>query len=278
MADAPRVTIHIGPQTALGRALNDCARLARKTPRTDGRLILPNRIANRMARHLLVSGDPLEDRQETFRASIENDGKPVYLSFLHALDAPQTAFQNKELYPDVEITLARLSALLGQADMQIVVTLDALHRFFLAAASEPLDARLRVTPWDVLYELSWAELMEEIRHAFPMHDILVLTPKAAALQSSGLLTRFFGAQFTAKSDARMLLRLALSAEGQNRLDRLEDVTETEAEGLLAAFPVEPDPGELRQRLGIDSVTADLLDQRFEADMDLIEDMRGVTVL
>lgn len=277
MADAPRLTIHLGPQTALGRALNNCARIARKTPRSDGRLILPNRKAHRMTRHLLISPDALEVRQAAFRDAFDNDGEPVYLSFLHALSAPQTAFQNNELFPDVEVTLARLSALLDGADLQIVVTLDALHRFFLAAASDALDARLRTTPWDALYELSWAELMEEIRRAFPNTPILILTGSSAARCSEALLRRFFGDEFVTTVDANVLLEIALNEKGQDKLRALPNVSQSEAELLLESFPAQPEPAELRQRIGIDLVTADLLDQRFASDMAVIERIDGVSV-
>ena len=48
--------------------------------------------------------------------------------------------------------------------------------------------------------------------------------------------------------------------------------------LYASFAVRPDPLEIRTRLGIEKITATLLDQRFADDMDAIRSLPRTEVI
>ena len=281
MLDPTALTLFIGPQTRLGHALNDCARFASKDSENQDVLILPNRVATRTIRHIMMSGAPLEDQKAEYEERFGNGGHPVVLSMLHVLGGAQTAFQKGELFPDSEVTLARLSALVGGRDTRIVATLDTLHHFFLAADTGPLHERVRKSGWEVLYELKWSDLVQEVVAAFPSAQILVLTPKGAAMQSESLLMSFFGEPFVSAHDTLLLARLCLGDDGVRQLDRLleEDALTPEAlEHLIESMPFAHKDSEVHEKLGIDRVTMDLLQQEFLSDLDVIERMPGVRVL
>ena len=73
-----------------------------------------------------------------------------------------------------------------------MLAIDPLPEFFLAAGSEGLEARVRNTGWEYLYEISWAELVREVAAMLPGSPILVLTGKGTGAATEAVQARLFG--------------------------------------------------------------------------------------
>ncbi len=281
MAELPPLTILLGPQTELGLTLNSLVRTERASFAEHGLTAWPNRIATRLLREGVKGTDPIAERRTAFQAAIAPIGPPVFLSAVNYFGAPTSAFQKAELFPDVEALLLGMAELVAGSSPRLVVTLDAVHRFFLDAASEALQRRVSGTAWEVLYELSWADLLTEIVAALPGCKVLVLTPHAAAVQSPDVLTSLFGPAANTLEDPWALARICLTLTGQAALDNLLTVGPVgpeRVEELLAAFPVVPEPAVVQEKLGMDTLTTTLIEQRFREDLRGIEVMDRVQVL
>lgn len=279
MPDLPALTLFLGPQTRLGLALNALVRVRRGMLEQAGVTAIPSRLATPAVRQALDAARPVGERREALNGPF--DGKPRLLSAVNIFGPPRAAFSNGELFPDVEAALAGLAEVTGTTAPRIVLTLDRLANFILAANSAPLAARVKATPWEVLYELSWADLVAEIRVFLPDSEILVLTPHGAAVSSQIVLGALFGDAAAVLPDAHALLRASLNTTGHAVLDRMQ-AQDTGDPGILeelyTSFAETPDPAMIEAVLGIDKVTAALLDQRFEDDLRTIAALDRVRVI
>lgn len=276
MTDLPPLTILLGPQTSVSLALNAIAREQRAVLANAGLAAWPSRLSAPLLRRCLDDRPPYE-RETEF--ATETAIRPAFMSAVNFFGPPQAGMMKGEMFPDAEKSLAGLSDIAPKA--RILIGIDTLPAFFLAAGSEPLEARVRRTSWEVLYDLSWADLVREIKAALPDSALIVLTPDGAGRYAEGTLRRLLGDAVDALPDRRALLRAAIADTGRAVLDRLvtegDPPQETLAE-LYASFAVRPTPGNVQQRLAIDKVTAALLDQRFAEDVDAIQMLPGIEVI
>lgn len=285
LADAERpgaasgdLTLLLGPPTRLAHELNAMVREGRARLAEADIRALPQRPA---ARLLWRAMDGDEAGEDLFARAEAGPGERVVLSAIQVFGGDKALLEKGEILPGLEASLARLAPAIGARAPLVVLTLDALHRVFADIGSDMLAARVAATPWDALYELSWADFADAFREALPEARVLVVTPSSAAVRARDLLARLFGDEGAAALDPARLLRVALTPAGQAALDRLSEagaVGPERAEELLAAFAEAPDPGDLRRRFGIDPVTAALLDQRFAEDLATLEAMAGIEVL
>jgi len=162
---------------------------------------------------------------------------------------------------------------------RIIVCIDVLPAFFLAAGSAPLELRVKNTPWEALYELSWADLVQEVLDALLRAEVLVLGPGAAG--SASLMQVIFGAVEPGLSKRHLPLRAVVSETGHAVLDQIasqDDVAPSVLADLYQSFATRPSVEEVTNRLGIDKVTQALLDQRFDEDLRALSAMARVQVL
>ena len=164
---------------------------------------------------------------------------------------------------------------------QVVLAVEPLPRLFLAAGSERLESRVRATGWEDLYELGWAELARSVVERMKAARLLVLTPGGMALRSQEVLERIFGDEITRVSDPNWLFRQAINATGIAVLDRLLETANPDAvtlKELYESFAVEPSVEEIETRLGIEKITATLMEQRFREDLDAIAGLPRTEVI
>ncbi|MEO1537198.1 MAG: hypothetical protein AAFR73_05660 [Pseudomonadota bacterium] len=275
MSDLPALTIILGPQTRSSLALNAHLRENRQHFAGQGMVALPSRLASPMMRRAIDSR-PLEERLAEFRAAT---GKgPAVLSAINMFGPPQAGLAKGELFPDAELSLAGLEPIVGSA--RVVLAMDPMPDFFLAAQSEALEQRVQQTPWEVLYELSWYELVAELVEFLPDASFLVLTGKSVMQDTRRLEATIFGAHVENAPHPYTLIRHMISETGVAVLRRMlangapDDATLAE---LQTSFAVGATAQELRDRLGIDKVTGILLAQRFEEDIARISELPRVQV-
>ena len=276
MSDLPPLTILLGPHTGLSLGLNTIVRTERAALVAAGLDAMPSRIASPMLRRCL-NDRPAEERAAEFAKATAN--RPVFLSALNFFGPPQAGMLQREMFPNVEKSLAALAEIAPRA--RLVMCVDALPALFLAAGSEPLEARVLRTPWEVLYELSWAELAQEIKVALPDAELIVLTPESSGRNARTTLHRLFGTAAMTMSDPNALLRSVITETGHAVLDRLVaegDASDAMLAELHASFARRPTQMECNQRLGIDKVTFALLEQRFAEDLAAIHALPGTRVL
>jgi hypothetical protein len=270
------LTLLLGPQTRLALAINSLVRQQRAALTQAGLRALPARLAQPLMRKNLDSSDPLDVRREAFSEDIEGR---TFLSAVSFLGPPPLSLGERELMPEAEHWLAALGELSPRA--HIVLAIDRLPAFFMAAGSAPLERRVRATPWEVLYELSWSDLIDEILVALPDSKLSVLTPDLAAVRSPETLELLFGEAAGSLPDPYVLLRSMISETGHAVLDRVLTKGKpkvTTLEELHAAFDEKASPEEVRERLGMDNLTQTLLNQRFDEDLNAIGSMAGIEVL
>lgn len=276
MSDIPELTILLGPVTGVSTALNWLVRKYSGALADAGVVAYANRFASPILRRHL--GDkPAEARALAFHE--ETAKRPALLSALNFLGSPHAGLKAGEIFPNAEVSIAGLTAIAPQA--RLVLSIDTLPAFFLAAASDPLEARVRRTRWEVLYELSWADLAREVKEAVPDCDLLVLTPDGAATGGPHVLRHLFGNAADVFPDGYALLRAQMGQTGHAVLDRLIKDGEPSSdvlEELQKSFAVRPTKDELQVRLGLDKVTATLLDQRFAEDVEAIRALPGTQVI
>lgn len=258
------LTLFLGPQTALALSLNGVIRAHRAALAAEGLHAVPSRLATPGLRKNL-DGRPFPERQQEF-AKVRGAGA-AFLSAVHFLGGPEAGFHQGELFPDVEALLAGLHDLAG--DARLLLAVDTLPAFFAAAESEALAGRVRETPWEALYDLGWVDLARELLRAMPGSDLVVLTPRNAAIHSGAVLGALFGRAARALPDPQVLLREAISDTGRAVVARMTGeggITGNMASELYDSFAVRPGRDEIRERFGIDPVTSDLLEDRFREDL------------
>lgn len=270
------LTLLLGPQSRLALAINSIVREQNGLLSEGGLRALPARLAQPLIRRNLVQNKPLDARREAFSEDTEG---PIFLSAISFLGTPPVSLGERELLPEAERWLASLGELSPRS--HVILTIDRLPDFFLAAGSAPLERRVRATPWETLYELGWSDLVDEILVALPDCKLSVLTPDTAAVRSPETLKLLFGSASERLPDPYALLRAMISETGHVVLDRLlaegDPKLET-IEELRASFGIYVDPTEAETRLGIDKLTHTLLNQRFDEDLANIRSMPGIEVL
>lgn len=275
--DFPRLTIFIGPQSAHGLAVNLAVRDNRPAMIQSGLIANPTRIASPALRSLADDGQTLDERRAAF-TSFSADG-PAFFAALNFLGAPHRGFRRSELFPEAEIHLGALAEVAGDRTFRMILAPDALPDLFLAAGSDVLEDRVTETPWEQLYELSWADLVEGLLDCLPKVELLVLTHAGLALGGHSLAERLFGPGAEAM-DPRVFLRETLNVTGQAVLDRMGSglPPETAARELYQSFAERADVETCRTRLGMDRLTRKLLHQRFDEDIGRIAAMDRVEVI
>lgn len=277
MSDLAPLTLVIGPQTAMALSLNALVRTLRVRLRQAGLIALPSRVASPLLRRNLDPHLNISDRKADLAAQVATG--PALLSAVSFLGAPQAGLHQGELFPDAEKALAGLGALVGPA--RVVLVVDSLPAFFLAAGSDVLEARVRRHDWETLYELGWADLAREIVAAVPECELLILSPRGAAVRSPETLERLFGPAASAVQNPYVFLKGAISETGVAVLNRtLEETTPDAAMlgDLYDSFAGRPDPTLVAERLGIDKLTMTLLDQRLAEDLEAIASLPGAEVI
>ncbi|MEM7631039.1 MAG: hypothetical protein AAF227_03330, partial [Pseudomonadota bacterium] len=139
---------------------------------------------------------------------------------------------------------------------------------------------VRRTPWEMLYELSWHELLSELVELLPDASFLVLSGQRVGAKLPELEARLVGAINEPLPSPHALLRHLITETGVAVLDRMLANEAPDAATLLdlyGSFAQASTLQERRERLGIDKVTGILLDQRFEEDLAAIETLPRVEV-
>ncbi|MEO9827574.1 MAG: hypothetical protein ABJF50_24490 [Paracoccaceae bacterium] len=270
------LTLLLGPQTRLALAINSIVRQQHAVLSQGGLRALPARLAQPLVRRNMDPSEPLDARREAFSEDTEG---LTFLSAVSFLGPPPVSLGQRELLPEAERWLASLGELSPRS--HLVLTIDRLPDFFIAAGSAPLERRVRATPWEVLYELSWSDLIDEILVALPDCKLSVLTPDLAAVRSPETLKLLFGDAAEGLPDPYFLLRSMISQTGRMVLDRVLAEGKPKLatlEELRASFGPAATPEEIHERLGIDKLTQTLLNQRFDEDLEAIGEMPGIEVL
>ncbi|MEM6387455.1 MAG: hypothetical protein AAF718_14590 [Pseudomonadota bacterium] len=276
MSAGTALTLLLGPQTPLALAINAHLRENREFLRAQCTAAMPSRLASPLVRRAL-DHRPLDERMKEFHAAVGNG--PAFLSAINMFGSPQEGLALGELFPDAEVTLAGLDPIIGEA--RIVLSIDVLPALFLAMESPMLEARVRRTSWEVLFELSWFDLVSELVALLPSASFLVLSGPKATTDIFQLEKRLFGSQADLFPRRFTLLRHLISETGGAVLDRI--VAHGKLDGpvvteLLASFALKPSQETIRDKLGIDRLTGILLQQRFEEDVAQIATLDRVEVL
>lgn len=275
MASLPVLTILLGPQTRVSLALNAHLRENRQHLHDQGMIALPSRLASPMVRRAL-DDRPLEERLAEFTAATA--AGPAILSAINMFGPPQAGLAKGELFPDAELTLAGLDPIIGPA--RIVLAIDALPEFFLAAQSDALEDRVRKTPWEVLFELSWYDLVNELVALLPTAQFLILAGPTVGAALPRLEEALLGAAAGTLPSPYTLLRHLISETGSAVLDRMLERGAPDADtlaDLFQSFAMTAPLSEQKERLGLDKVTSILLDQRFEEDLGRIAALPRVEI-
>ena len=256
------LTLILGPQTRGAMALNDYIRETGGALSGEGVRVLPKRFAAPLIRQALDQSTPLQDRLAAFEDAVAPG--PTVLSALTVLGRPEAALKNGTLFEGMDAVFEGLQPFAGTA--RFVLTVDRLPAFYLAQGSDRLEARVKATPWDVLYELGWARLAEALSQALPKAELLVVTPEGLARRPAAAMARIFGVTV---GDPIRFLRAAMTETGRAVLDRMlasgvpEQATLDE---LSASFADTPSLSDIHDRLGIEKITAELLEQRYREDL------------
>lgn len=276
MDGLPTLTLLLGPQTIVSLALNALAREYRHAFVEKGMTVMPSRVASPLIRRCL-DDRPLAERQADLAADLPR--KPALLSAVNFFGPPEAGLVKREIFPDAEVKLAGLAELAPRA--RVVLAVDPLHEFFLAAGSEALEGRVRRTSWEDLYELSWADLVREVIEMLPDSPILVLTGKGTGGASGEVLTRLFGDAASALPETQPFIRHLVTETGQAVLGRMCERGGPDPAMLAelhTSFAQRPTREDIAERLGIEKVTRTLLDQRFDEDLAALRAMPAVEVI
>ncbi|MCV6594269.1 MAG: hypothetical protein OIF48_15050 [Silicimonas sp.] len=275
MAEA--LTLILGPQSTGGLLLNQFVREQGKALARAGVRALPLRRAAPLVRRMNDGARPFRDRKAEFLR--ETAQRPVVLTALNAFGPPDTAFLQGALYPGAEEILNPLGKMAGLC--QAVLVIEPLPQFFLAPGVERLEARLRATPWEVLYEQNWVGLARQVLDRMKAASLLVLTPRGMALRSPEVLGRLFGAAAPDLAGPHWLLHQSVTETGQGVLERVLAQKAAPPEMLAEvydAFARVPSRDDLQARLGIEKITAELLAQRFDEDCATLARLPRVEVI
>lgn len=278
MGEAPDLTLILGPVTPLALRLNALIRAERAALETAGCRAWPTRLATPGLRSVIEPEVSPVERGRRF-AELAGEGQAV-LAAIGFFGHPSGGLAGRDLLPDLEMMLAALAGPLSLRPARVVFTIDSLPAFFLAANSDALDAKVRETPWETLYDLSWTDTALELLAALPNADVAIASPKGAAVRSAEMMGWLFGAASEALSDPFGLLEMSVDEIGRDALAkaRASGVPRESTLGeLYDTFRIGPDPKERTARLGIDKLTATLLDQRLDEDLHAIRQIDRVTV-
>lgn len=273
----PDLTILIGPYTRLSRAINATIRAGRGPLRSVGVAAFPTRIASPSARALALDEAPADVRRATFQTRLGAEG-PFLLAALNFLGAPSRSLHKRELFPHMASVCLGL-AKSWDASLRLVLAVEPLDLFFASVGSDALAKRVRATPWEALYEVSWADLAGDIAAATPQAELCVITPETALCRSEQLARTVFGSASEA-IDPKAWQDAHLSEEGKAAVAQLADTSPTEGMMLELgeALGNTPTAEEIEMRFGIDRLTQTLLRQRFEEDLARIADLPGIRML
>lgn len=274
---ADQLTLVLGPQTTGALQLNTFVRQAGGVMAKHGVRTLPTRVAAPLLRRCIDTERPYRERKADFEREVAS--RPALLSALSVFGPPEMALAKGQFFPHAENVLGPIGKIAGHCEVVLVV--DSLPRLFLASDSEKLEARVRATGWEQLYELGWADLARAITDKMKAARLLVLTPQGMALRSPEVLERLFGNGITSLADPLWLFRQAINETGHAVLDRLlgsgtpDPATLKELHG---SFAVQPSQEEIERRLGIEKITAALLEQRFGEDLDAMAGLPRTEVI
>ena len=263
------LTLLLGPPTRLSRALNDIVREERGGLDEAGLSTFPSRVGDRVLRDVM-GGGAAGDLRATLDAEA---GRPVFLGAIKGLAAPSGAFRSRELLPDAEAFLAHWARVADGLETNVVLTIDPLPDFVFALDHAAANSAVAAMPWDALYELSWAEVVQAVARAMPGAAITVLTTRGAFVSAETVLPLIFGGGAAAVPPDR--LRRALlgdvsddsPARGVARLGALYD-----------AHVPQPPAGWASTALGLDRVTVRLLEDRFAEDLEALRALPGVSLV
>lgn len=262
------LTLIFGPQSTGALHLNTFIRHAGSGLTKLGLRALPTRSASPLMRRLMDSERPFRERRADFDR--ETVPRPAVLAALNLFGPPDAAYAKRAFFPNFDATLGPIRKITGPSTVVLVV--EPLHHLFLASGSERLEARVRTAGWETLYELGWADLVRSVSDKMEGCTILVLTPRGMALRSREVLERLFGDQVSTITDPYWLFRQSVSETGGAVLDRMLGSGTPDAamlEDMYTSFALSPSPDVVEQRLGIEKITAMLLEQRFAEDLDAI---------
>lgn len=265
---ADDLTLILGPQSTGALQLNTFVRQAGGVLAKHGIRALPTRVAAPLLRRCIDTERPYRERKADFEREIAP--RPAVLSALNLFGPPEAALARGVFFPHAEPVLGPIGKIIEHSEVVLVV--DTLPRLFLAPGSEKLEARVRGTGWETLYELGWADLARAITDKMKAARLLVLTPRGMALRSADVLERVFGNGITNHCDPHWLFRQAISETGHAVLDRLLEQGSPDAatfKELYASFALQPSLAEIEERLGVEKITAALLEQRFQEDLNAI---------
>lgn len=249
--DPEATTLFVGAPTRLGHALNDFVRLHGAVLRASGAETRPNRLVTRALRSAMGGTDGGAALDAVLHVPTDTR---LFLSAIHALGRPSTALRKSELFPEAERMLGGAAKVLGSRIDRVVLAVEPVHYLFMTVGQDAVNERVRETRWEVLYDVSWADLAAEVVAGFPDAEVVVLTPFAVTDGAGPLLHLLFGSA-----------GFALAGEPAG-------------EGLLSAARTSYEPDDIKDKIGIDHVTLDLLQQRFNEDMNAMADMGDVRVM
>lgn len=276
MADLPDVTVILGPQTRVAIALNAHLRENRHYLRMQGVTAVPSRLATPIVRRAIDERAEAE-RVEEFNAKATP--RPIVLSAIGMFGQPQNGLANGELFPDAEVALANFAPFLKQG--RVVFCIDALPAFFLAAGAPALEERVRQTAWEILYELSWHELLSEIVDLLPDASFVILTQEGFGKDPRKALELILGSAGEGVPHPHTMLRQMIDQTGHAVLDRMLARGLSDKDTLVEvykSFVMRPTKDDLKDRLGMDKVTNILLEQRFAEDLVEISKLSRVQVI
>lgn len=235
-------TLFIGAPTALGHALNALVRGHGVSLGKAGVAAYPNKIVTYALRAAI--GDRPDPRELKALVSAAHE-KSLFLSALFAMGRPGTALRDNELFPEAERMLGEISHVLSDQVDRVVLAIEPVHHLLLSVEREQVFSRPGGVKWDVLYEVSWADLTGVVDACFPQAEIAVLTPFAVGNGAAPILHYLFGNK-----------GFELAAEGAG-------------EHFLNAAQRVPQPQDIRAQTGLDHVACELLLQRFSEDVNAI---------
>ncbi|NNJ69266.1 MAG: hypothetical protein HKP54_14670 [Boseongicola sp.] len=242
LAETPTTTLFIGAPTRLGHAVNAFVRKYATSLGQGGVTAFPNKIVTHALRAAIGDAPEPDELQNLIAAAAE---KRLFLSALFAMGRPGTAVRDDELFPEAERMLSEISAVLDGQIARVVVAIEPLHHLLLSVEREQVYSRSRGVRWDVLYEVSWAELLDVVETCFTEAEIAVLTPYSIDTGPTPVLHYLFGNKG---------FELASHEAGSAFFDAAKDV---------------PSCLQIREQTGLDKVACDLLLQRFREDVDAI---------
>lgn len=275
MTTLPELTVLLGPQTQVALAMNAHLRENRLYLSKHGITALPSRLASPILR-ASVGERPAEERLAQFAEN--TTPRPAILSAINMFGPPEAGLLRGELFPDAELKFAGLAPIVGSA--RVVIFVDVLPAFFLAAKSEALEDRVRRTFWEVLYELGWFELLSELVEFLPDAQFTVVSGKIPGEDLARLAEVLIGPESESLPSPFAFLQNLITETGRAVLARILQRGAPDAAtiaDLYTSFARRPTPDDMRDRLGIDKLTGILLDQRFEEDIEKISALPRVTV-